>query len=80
MNTVEPYVDPTAASEVPASLDPRTLQILERRRTSAVRIRRGWLVRRMLVLADLVGLTLAFVAATFLFEMDGRSDAVSSQV
>ena len=80
MNTVEPYVDPTAASEVPASLDPRTLQILERRRTSAVRIRRGWLVRRMLVLADLVGLTLAFLAATFLFEMDGRSDAVSSQV
>jgi exopolysaccharide biosynthesis polyprenyl glycosylphosphotransferase len=80
MSTVEPFVDPRAASEVPATLDTRTLQILERRRASAVRMRRGWLVRRMLVLADLVGLTLAFLAATLIFAPDGRSDAVGAQI
>ena len=80
MRTVEPYVDPRAAAEVPATLDSRTLQILERRRASAVRMRRGWLVRRMLVLADLAGLTLAFLAATLLFEQAARSDAVASHV
>jgi exopolysaccharide biosynthesis polyprenyl glycosylphosphotransferase len=81
MSTVEPYIDPTAAADVPATLDPRTLQILERRRSSAVRMRRGWLVRRMLVLADLVGLTLAFLAATLLFEQSlspQGSDAVGA--
>jgi exopolysaccharide biosynthesis polyprenyl glycosylphosphotransferase len=74
MSTVEPFVDPKDAAEVPSSLDPRTLQILEQRRTSALRMRRGWLVRRMLVAADLVGLTLAFLASTFLLE---RSSAVT---
>ena len=59
MRTVEPHVGTAAATEMPASLDTRTLQILEQRRTSAVRMRRGWLVRRMLVIADLVGLTVA---------------------
>ena len=80
MTTVEPYVDAITASEVPSTLDTRTLQILERRRASAVRMRRGWLVRRMLVLADLVGLTFAFALATFLFEQPGRSDAVGFQI
>lgn len=80
MNTVEPFVDQSTQTDVPGSLDNRTMQILERRRTSAVRMRRGWLVRRMLVLADLVGLTLAFLAATVIFEPDGRSDAVASQI
>jgi exopolysaccharide biosynthesis polyprenyl glycosylphosphotransferase len=80
MSTVEPYVDPRAASEVPVTLDTRTLQILERRRASAVRMRRGWLVRRMLVLADLVGLTVAFLLATFAIDQPGRTDAVASQI
>ncbi len=40
----------------------RTRDLLERRRQSSVR-RRGWLVRRMLLLADLLGLIVAFVAA-----------------
>jgi exopolysaccharide biosynthesis polyprenyl glycosylphosphotransferase len=80
MSTVGPVVDPKEAAEVPASLDSRTLQILERRRTSAVRMRRGWLVRRMLVFADLVGLTLGFLAATFVFDQTARSDAVGSNV
>jgi len=80
MSTVEPVIGPKDAAEVPATLDPRTLEILEQRRTSAVRMRRGWLVRRMLVLADLVGLTLAFLAATFVFDQSARSDAVATDV
>ena len=80
MSTVEPMGDPQDAVEVPSSVDARTLQILERRRTSALRMRRGWLVRRMLVLADLIGLTLAFLASTFFLEQAGRSDTVASQV
>ena len=43
-------------------------------------MRRGWLVRRMLVLADLVGLTAAFLLATFAIDQQGRSDAVGSQI
>jgi len=46
--------------------DRRTLEILERRSTSNPH-RRGWLVRRLLVLADVVGLVLAFVAAELVF-------------
>ena len=82
MSTVEPMADLQDAVEVevPSSVDARTLQILERRRTSALRMRRGWLVRRRLVLADLIGLTLAFLASTFFLEQAGRSDTVASQV
>ncbi len=80
MSSIDPYVDEGTKTDVPGSLDNRTLQILERRRASAVRMRRGWLVRRMLVLADLVGLTLAFLAATLIFDQAARSDAVDSQI
>ena len=50
--------------------DRRTLEILERRRTSNPH-RRGWLVRRLLVLADVVGLVLAFAAVEALFGAGG---------
>jgi exopolysaccharide biosynthesis polyprenyl glycosylphosphotransferase len=46
-------------ADVTAELDARTVEILERRTTSTVR-RRGWLVRRALIWADLFGLALAF--------------------
>jgi len=49
-------------SDVTALADERTLTILERRRNSPVH-RRGWLVRRMLLLADVVGLSFAFALA-----------------
>jgi exopolysaccharide biosynthesis polyprenyl glycosylphosphotransferase len=39
-------------------------------RTPTIR-RRGWLVARMLLLADLIGLALGFVAAQFAFELMG---------
>jgi exopolysaccharide biosynthesis polyprenyl glycosylphosphotransferase len=46
--------------------DDRTLEIAARRRSGNVR-RRGWLVRRALVLADVAGLFFAFLVAQNLF-------------
>jgi exopolysaccharide biosynthesis polyprenyl glycosylphosphotransferase len=46
-----------------ADADARTLRILEHRRRTGWARRRGWLVRRALLLADVVGLALAFFAA-----------------
>jgi len=39
-------------------------------------LRRGWLVRRLLLVADVFGLLLAFVCATALFDPSNTSDAV----
>ena len=44
----------------------RTLEILERRRLSRRNRRRGWLVRRALLIADIAGLLTAVVAANVL--------------
>ena len=49
--------------ELNAAIDERTLQILDHRRRTATVRRRGWLVRRMLLLADVVGLLGAFLIA-----------------
>ena len=49
-----------ASNRITVALDDRTLDILERRRSSRFK-RRGWLIRRLLLLADVVGLTSAFV-------------------
>jgi exopolysaccharide biosynthesis polyprenyl glycosylphosphotransferase len=54
--------------EMTASIDERTLEILDRRRRTAVVKRRGWLVRRMLFAADVIGLVAAFALAQFLYE------------
>jgi exopolysaccharide biosynthesis polyprenyl glycosylphosphotransferase len=54
-------------SEFTAAIDERTLDILERRRTTARVRRRGWLVRRALMWADLVGLGLAFGLSEVLY-------------
>ena len=52
----------------------KTLEIIERRRLSPVRGHRGWLVRRLLLLADIVGISLAFLAAQLLFSGGGGGD------
>jgi exopolysaccharide biosynthesis polyprenyl glycosylphosphotransferase len=44
-------------------VDERTREILARRRSATAPRRRGWLVRRMLLLADVLGLALAFLVA-----------------
>jgi exopolysaccharide biosynthesis polyprenyl glycosylphosphotransferase len=55
--------------DLEGAVDQRTLDILERRRKTAVIKRRGWLVRRMLLTADVLGLTLAFGAAQIAFSL-----------
>jgi exopolysaccharide biosynthesis polyprenyl glycosylphosphotransferase len=52
--------------EVTAVVGDRTLEILERRRKTATVRRRGWLVRRMLLIADVIGLIIAFGLAEVL--------------
>lgn len=52
--------------ELTASVDERTLAIVERRRKTATVHRRGWLVRRLLLAADLVGLVGALALTEWL--------------
>jgi exopolysaccharide biosynthesis polyprenyl glycosylphosphotransferase len=53
--------------EMTSSVDERTLEILDHRRRTAVVRRRGWLVRRLLLAADLLGLALSFLIAELVF-------------
>ena len=64
-----------AAFEEPnaAQITSKTLEILERRRLFPVRGHRGWLVRRLLLLADILGIALAFLLAQLLFGRGGGS-------
>ena len=50
-----------------AKADARTIEVLQHRRAARTPRRRGWLVRRMLVLADVVGLTAAFLTVELSF-------------
>jgi exopolysaccharide biosynthesis polyprenyl glycosylphosphotransferase len=62
-------------------IDERTLEILDHRRRTATVRRRGWLVRRMLVLADLFGLIAAFLIAQLVAAaMRSGPDAVAWDV
>ena len=58
--------------------DVRTRSILERRRTAELPYRRGWLIRRALLGADVIGLTAAFLISMLAFGQDGPADRVSS--
>ena len=68
---------PLHAADVLQGLDARTRSIIEHRRGLAAPRRRGWLVRRMLLLADATGLALAFLVADAMLGSSGRADAVS---
>ncbi len=67
-----------AAEAVPSAnaVGQRTLDILERRRSSPFK-RRGRLVRAALLMADLAGLTAAFVVTEVVFGNMGPHDTVS---
>ncbi len=52
-------------------IDDRTREIVERRRAIGVGRRRGWLVRRALVVADVVGLLVALLVPAALFGIGG---------
>jgi exopolysaccharide biosynthesis polyprenyl glycosylphosphotransferase len=58
--------------------DSQTLAILERRRKTATIRRRGWLIRRLLLAADLVGLSIAFVIAQGFYPPSATVDHVSA--
>jgi exopolysaccharide biosynthesis polyprenyl glycosylphosphotransferase len=49
-----------------AGLDQCTLEIIERRRRTARPKSRGWLLRRLLLVADLVGLSVSFLLAVLI--------------
>lgn len=61
------YFGPSTGAELAASLDPQALEILERRKSSAAP-RRGWLMRRYLLAADVIGLTVAFLVTAMVLE------------
>jgi exopolysaccharide biosynthesis polyprenyl glycosylphosphotransferase len=63
--------------ELRTTVGDRTLQILERRRRTAVVKRRGWLLRRMLLAADVVGLVSALLVAQRLAPSVDNVDAYS---
>ena len=61
--------------EVPGAVDGRTLEIIASRRRRGRPRRRGWLVRRLLLLADLAGLVAAFaLAETVLTDSNQQSE------
>jgi exopolysaccharide biosynthesis polyprenyl glycosylphosphotransferase len=68
----------TGATEgaLTAAIDQRTLELLARRRSSTVK-RRGELVRRGLIAADVVGLALAFILMEVWFGSSGAADDLS---
>ena len=66
--------------ELRTTVDDRTLQILDRRRRTAVVKRRGWLVRRMLLAADVVGLLSALLMAEWLAPAVENVDAYSPRL
>jgi exopolysaccharide biosynthesis polyprenyl glycosylphosphotransferase len=70
VSTVERVFDNPAVTRV--DVDEGTSALLERR--SPGRSSRGWLVRRALALADMVGLTLAFGLSMLLFSGRGPED------
>jgi hypothetical protein len=70
----------TASASAPTLgpvFDDRTQAILEHRRRSTKIRRRGWLMRRILLAADALGLAVAFVAVELLFGSRGSPDPIS---
>ncbi len=71
MNTVEHGIAPLRTR---APLDDRTQALLDRQRSSGIGRGRGWLVRRALLTADVLGLSAAFLLAVLLFGDRGPGD------
>jgi exopolysaccharide biosynthesis polyprenyl glycosylphosphotransferase len=79
LSTAEPVAESRAdlLESVRPLLDQRTLDLMRRRERSARGQRRGWLVRRMLAFADVIGLTVAFVFSLLVFAGHGEANVVS---
>jgi exopolysaccharide biosynthesis polyprenyl glycosylphosphotransferase len=65
--------------EMTATVDDRTLEILDRRRRTAIVKRRGWLMRRMLLLADVLGLVAAFLFAEWLISPTASLNGIDAR-
>jgi len=65
--------------ELRATVDDRTLEIVDRRRRTSVVRGRGWLVRRMLLAADLVGLIAALALAEWLVNLHNSVGVLGTQ-
>jgi exopolysaccharide biosynthesis polyprenyl glycosylphosphotransferase len=65
--------------ELRAAVDERTLKILDRRRRTAIGRRRGWLMRRVLLVADVVGLLAAFALVEWVATKHGRGAIVDTR-
>jgi exopolysaccharide biosynthesis polyprenyl glycosylphosphotransferase len=66
-------VDGALADRLAVALDDRTFELLERRRRAKRPKSRGWLVRRLLLAGDLLGLSLAFLLAAVVSEAEASS-------
>jgi exopolysaccharide biosynthesis polyprenyl glycosylphosphotransferase len=69
--TAHGAVDGRLEERLLQAVDERTFELLERRRRTKRPKDRGWLVRRLLLLADLLGLSLAFLLAVGVSETFG---------
>jgi len=67
-------------AEILSALDGGTREILERQRSIAASRRRGWLVRRSLLAADLFGLSVAFFLALSIFGSRGAEDQIPAPI
>jgi exopolysaccharide biosynthesis polyprenyl glycosylphosphotransferase len=70
---------PFEHDQVLDAVDERTREIVERRLGGESLRRRGWLLRRGLLVADLVGLTLAFFSAALIYGSSGADDQLAIQ-
>jgi exopolysaccharide biosynthesis polyprenyl glycosylphosphotransferase len=64
--------------ELRATVDDQTLEILDRRRRTSVVKGRGWLVRRTLLAADVIGLVLALTLSEWLVNRHTHTGAVGA--
>jgi len=62
--------------ELRSAVDDRTLELIEHRRRAGGVRRRGWLIRRALLAADLFGLCIAFSITELLFPATGDADVL----
>ncbi|HEY8644664.1 MAG TPA: sugar transferase, partial [Gaiellaceae bacterium] len=70
--------DGRLSDELDFALDERTLKILDRRRRTATVHRRGWLVRRMLLGADVIGLLAAMLLAEWIVSANSVAGAIDA--
>lgn len=80
MSTVESALRSLVLGGDAVVLDDRTLRLLEQRRSMPQGRRRGWLVRRALLAADMVGLTTSFILSLALLGGSGPADTVGNRL